>query len=277
MQRRDRRGRGRLERIGDGDEPREPPVHRDDHHRLAPRPAALRPPAGAPPSPRPAIIAALPSATSRPSTGPRTPLPVSASKSDTGASAIPRPSAPLHDRLGQRMLRAALEARGEPQQLGLVEARSPGAPRPAPAGLRSASRSCRRRACRPRQTAPAPRRRGPARRPARPRPVAVITDIGVARPSAQGQAMISTETADDQRMGERRRRPQRRPGDEGEHRDGDHRRHEPGGDRVGHPLDRRPAALRPRHHRDDPGQRRSRLRPARLDDEAAACRSACRR
>ena len=28
-----------------------------------------------------------------------------------------------------------------------------------------------------------------------PRPVAVITDIGVARPSAHGQAMISTETA----------------------------------------------------------------------------------
>ena len=29
-----------------------------------------------------------------------------------------------------------------------------------------------------------------------PRPVAVMIDIGVARPSAQGQAMISTETAE---------------------------------------------------------------------------------
>ena len=29
-----------------------------------------------------------------------------------------------------------------------------------------------------------------------PRPVAVMIDIGVARPSAQGQAMISTDTAE---------------------------------------------------------------------------------
>ena len=48
----------------------------------------------------------------------------------------------------------------------------------------------------------------------------------------------------DEAVGEARLRPERRPGDEGEDRDGDHRRHEPARHLVGEPLDRRAAALR---------------------------------
>ena len=67
--------------------------------------------------------------------------------------------------------------------------------RPAAACLRSACRSCRRRACRPsrrRSSASAFLISTPA---VAPRPVPTMIDIGVARPSAHGQAMISTATA----------------------------------------------------------------------------------
>ena len=57
------------------------------------------------------------------------------------------------------------------------------------------ARSCRRRACRPSPAPRAPRRCGSARRPSAPRPVPTMIDIGVARPSAHGHAMISTATA----------------------------------------------------------------------------------
>ena len=99
------------------------------------------------------------------------------------------------DRLGERMLGAALEARGEAQELGLVAPRARAARRRAPACRRSGCRSCRRRGCRRRRavsSASASRTSTPA---CAPRPVAVMIDIGVARPSAQGQAMISTEIA----------------------------------------------------------------------------------
>lgn len=67
--------------------------------------------------------------------------------------------------------------------------------------------------------------------------------MGVARPRAQGQAMISTLTARDQRIGQTRLRPDHRPDDEGRDRRQHHGGHEPGGDAVGQPLDRRAAAL----------------------------------
>ena len=89
-----------------------------------------------------------------------------------------------------------------------------------------------------------------------PRPTPTMIDIGVARPSAQGQAMISTRHGGDQAVGEARLRPEQRPGGEGEQRDRDHRRHEPAGDLVGQPLDRRARALRLRHHLHDLRQHR---------------------
>ena len=57
-------------------------------------------------------------------------------------------------------------------------------------------------------SASADRIRIPARAPL---PVPTWMDSGVARPSAHGQAMISTAIADDQRHGERGRRPSGKP------------------------------------------------------------------
>ena len=55
----------------------------------------------------------------------------------------------------------------------------------------------------------------------------------------------------DQSEGEARFRPKRGPGGKGDERHRDHRRHEPAGDPVGQPLNRRAAALRARHHLHD--------------------------
>ncbi len=58
----------------------------------------------------------------------------------------------------------------------------------------------------------------------------------------------------DQAEGEARLRPEYHPGRECHERRRNHRRHEPAGDLIGEPLDRRARALRPRHHVDDPRQ-----------------------
>ena len=59
-----------------------------------------------------------------------------------------------------------------------------------------------------------------------------------------------------QAKGKARLRPERRPGGERHERHRDHRRHEPAGDLIGQPLDRRAAALRLRHHLHDLRQQR---------------------
>ena len=94
-------------------------------------------------------------------------------------------------------------------------------------------------------SAPAPARRGSGCRHCAPRPMPTMIDIGVASPSAQGQAMISTRHRGDQAVGEARLRPEHRPRRERQHRRGDHRRHEPAGDLVGEALDRRAASAAP--------------------------------
>ena len=60
----------------------------------------------------------------------------------------------------------------------------------------------------------------------------------------------------DQAEGQARLGPEQRPGREGDQRHRDHRRHEPAGDLIGQPLDRRARALRLRHHLDDLRQHR---------------------
>ena len=55
----------------------------------------------------------------------------------------------------------------------------------------------------------------------------------------------------DQAIGEARLRPETSPGREGDQGGRDHQRHEPAGDLVGEPLDRRARALRLRHHLHD--------------------------
>ena len=73
----------------------------------------------------------------------------------------------------------------------------------------------------------------------------------------------------DQAEGKARLRPERRPGGEGDERRRDHGRHEPAGDLIGQPLDRRAAALRLRHHLHDLRQQRVAADLVGAHDEAA--------
>ena len=161
-----------------------------------------------------------------------------------------------HDRVGQRMLAGALDAGGEPQDLGLLEisaaatiATTFGLPSVSVPVLSTTSVST----FSMRSSASAFLIRTPA---CAPRPTPTMIDIGVASPSAHGQAMISTLTAATRPKAKRGSGPKPGPGGEGEQRDGDHRRHEPAGDLVGEPLDRRARALRLRHHLHDLRQQR---------------------
>ena len=144
--------------------------------------------------PRLSIMRALPRASVLPATSPLTPAPVTASKFSAAASVRPRSSAP----------RTIASARGcsEPRSREAVSCRSSLSSKPCSGsmptsfGLPSVSvpvlSTISVSTAAKRSSASASRMRTPA--PA-PRPVATMIDIGVARPNAQGQAMISTETA----------------------------------------------------------------------------------
>ena len=67
-----------------------------------------------------------------------------------------------------------------------------------------------------------------------PRPVPTISAVGVARPRAHGQAMISTATAAVKAAAAPAPLPSQKP--RVRHRQGDHDRHEDAGDPVGEPL-----------------------------------------
>ena len=86
-----------------------------------------------------------------------------------------------------------------------------------------------------------------------PRPVPTSSAVGVASPSAHGQAMISTATAavnaNSARLAGAEPEAERRDGEP------DHDRDEDAGDAVGQPLDRRLAGLRVG---DEPGDLRER-------------------
>ena len=84
-----------------------------------------------------------------------------------------------------------------------------------------------------------------------PRPTPTMIDIGVASPSAHGQAMISTATAFTIACAKRGSGPSHDPRGECEQCNADDCRHKPAGHFVGEALDRRAAALRLRDHFDD--------------------------
>ena len=130
-----------------------------------------------------------------PSTIPVTPLPPWPAKSSTAARSAPALAGVLGDRTADRVLRGVLERARDGQHLveGLalggvdVAARS--------CGRWSRCRSCRARSCRPVRVDS--RICGPLMRmpSCAPRPVPTSRAVGVASPSAQGQAMIRTATA----------------------------------------------------------------------------------
>ena len=117
------------------------------------------------------------------------------SKPSTVAEREPRSAAARDDRGGERMLARALEARRQPQQHrprrspdARLDATTLGLPSVSVPVLSTTSVST----ASNRSSASAFLISTPARAP---RPTPTMIDIGVARPKAQGQAMISTETA----------------------------------------------------------------------------------
>ena len=100
-----------------------------------------------------------------------------------------------------------------------------------------------------------------------PRPVPTMIAIGVASPSAQGHAIISTATAFTNPCARRGCRPKRSPHDERQHRNPDHRRNEPPRDAIGQPLNRSAAALRLAHHLHNLRQQRLAAHALGLHDE----------
>ena len=88
-----------------------------------------------------------------------------------------------------------------------------------------------------------------------PLPMPTVSEVGVARPSAHGQAMISVVTRTTVAIDQPRLGPEMVPGDERQDREDHHRRHEVARDRVDHALDRRLRALRVLDHADDAGER----------------------
>ena len=178
--------------------PGRPAVDRDEDNGLARRGAGPRPVRRAAPAsiPSSSSSAGLPTATAGPSTRALdAPAGVRAGTPRPWVIVSPRSRAAAGDRRGQRVLARLLQARGQAQQLRLVLAGRRPRPRPPAACPRSACRSCRPPACRPvpsTSSASAFLTSTPA---AAPRPVPTMIDIGVASPSAHGQAMISTATA----------------------------------------------------------------------------------
>jgi hypothetical protein len=119
--------------------------------------------------------------------------------------------------------------------------------------------------CRLLSSASGPRMRMPS---CAPRPVPTISAVGVARPSAQGQAMMSTATAAVNAA------PRPLPGadPEAQRRDGeaDHHGHEDAGDAVGQPLHLRLAVLRVLHQPGHLGELGVAADPGGPDDEPPA-------
>ena len=96
-----------------------------------------------------------------------------------------------------------------------------------------------------------------------------MIDMGVASPSAQGQAMIRTDTATIKRVGQAGFGPDRGPDDERRDGDDDDGRDEPGGHPVGHPLDGSAGTLGLGDHLHDPGQHRVATDPLGAQDQRA--------
>ena len=136
----------------------------------------------------------MPRATSARPRGPSTPLPVTERNSSAGESEAAL-LGPGDDGRRERVLAAALEAGREPQHLGLVE-RPPAAVTDVSRGLPSVRVPVLSTTSVSTFSSVSSASAFLIRTPAvAPRPMPTMIDIGVASPSAQGQAMMSTATA----------------------------------------------------------------------------------
>src|SRR5712691_6757834 len=189
---------------------------------------------------------ALPSASRRPSTVPTTPLPVGASNPTTSANAILRSAAAstIARASGCSLARSRLAARRRTPVSSRVSAGTTATTFGLPAVRVPVLSTTSVSTFSMRSSASAFLISTPAWAP---RPTPTMIDIGVASPSAHGQAMISTLTAATSPTANR-------PSREGDQRHENDGGHEPAGNLVGKPLDRRARALRRRHHLHDPGQ-----------------------
>ena len=239
---------------------------------IAVRPSArsvsARAASGAGSTPAEAIIAALPSATRRPETTPRTPSPVTASKSVAASTGAPRLRAPATTASASGCSEARSSAAASPSRL---RSSKPGSR--LDVGQRRPPLGQRPRLVDHQRVDPgeALQRLGVADEHARPR-----TAAGGRHDRHRRRQPERAGTGDDQhrdrrhqRIGKRRRRTEQQPADEGEHGDEHHRRHEIGRHAVGQPLDRRPAALRLGDHGDDLSQHGLGAHLLRPHDQAA--------
>ena len=203
--------------------------------------------------PRSASSAGRPTTTACPSTTPSTPRPARLAKPSGGGSA---PGSSRAARRSPAAMGCSEPSSSAPasRSTSARRRRRPGPRRPAPSRPSSRCRSCRARPCRSRRvdsSTSGPRIRIPSWAP---RPVPTSSAVGVARPSAHGQAMIRTATA--AVKANVRARAGGQPAGEGHDGQREHRRHEHRRDPVGEPLDGRLAGLRLRHQPPDPGERR---------------------
>ena len=190
---------------------------------------------------------ALPSATRRRSTMPVTPLPEGASKSVDGEQIDLAFGGRRDDRRGERVFARPLDARGKPQQNILVEIlhRHDGGDLGLAFGQRAGLVDDKRV-----DFLQALERLGVPDQNAGLRGAADADHDRHRRgePERAGAGDDQHGHGGDQRVSQARLRPIDRPGRKRDQRNGDHRRHEPGGDPVGEPLDRRARALRGGDH-----------------------------
>ena len=217
LQRVKRGERGRFDRIGDGEEAGKLAVDGDEDHGSAVGAQSLglalqRDGSDAEFGQKFGI--AERNAAGR-STMPTAPLPAGASKPRDRTADDIALGGGRDDRGGERMFARALDARGEPQERGLRRNPAP-ARLPTSFGLPSVSvpvlSTTSVSTFSMRSSASAFLIRMP-KRAARPTPTMI--DIGVASPSAQGQAMMRTRDCGDERRRQARLRPENRPGREG--------------------------------------------------------------
>ena len=250
---RDRLGRRRSHRVGDRDQAGGGAVDGDEHHGPAVAPRRSSPGRRAPRGRRPARSSAA---------GCRPRPPARRPSRGRRVRRWPRTRRPPGSRARPRVARRTIASpRGCSDRVSSEAARSSSSGGVSPEAGTTAATSGRPSVSVPVlskttvSTRPAvssaspPRTRIPASAPC---PVPTMIAVGVARPMAHGQAMITTPMKAVRASVKPRLRADQHPGDERQRRDHEDQRHEHLADPVGEPLDRRLGALGALDQLDDP-------------------------